>query len=89
MRSLFLNVRRNRSFQTSFVRRTKPVRITICSFVLCKPARARKLTTSTENEEDHLAESIDRLYDLQIYPFTALELSSTVDEGMVAEVRPH
>lgn len=40
----------------------------------------------TEEEEDHLIESIDRLYDLQNYPFTALELSSTVDEEQVADV---
>jgi uncharacterized protein with ParB-like and HNH nuclease domain len=36
--------------------------------------------------EDRLTESIDRLYDLQNYPFTALELSTTVDEEDVAEV---
>lgn len=40
----------------------------------------------TIDEEDHLIESIDRLYDLQNYPFTALELSSTVDEEQVADV---
>ena len=49
-------------------------------------ARMRQGREVTEAEEDHLAESIDRLYDLQSYPFTALELSSTVDEEMVAEV---
>ena len=37
-------------------------------------------------EEDRLTEAIDRLYDLQNYPFTALELSTTVDEEHVAEV---
>jgi len=40
----------------------------------------------TEEEEDSLTESIDRLYDLHNYPFTALELSSTVNEENVAEV---
>jgi hypothetical protein len=40
----------------------------------------------SEDEEDHLIEAIDRLYDLQNYPFTALELSSTVDEEQVADV---
>lgn len=40
----------------------------------------------TEDDEDHLTEAIDRLYDLQSYPFTALELSSTIDEEKVAEV---
>lgn len=39
-----------------------------------------------EDEEDDLSESIDRLYDLQDYPFRALELSSTVNEENVAEV---
>lgn len=39
-----------------------------------------------EDEEDELSEKIDRLYDLQDYPFRALELSSTVDEENVAEV---
>lgn len=40
----------------------------------------------TEDEEDDLIEAIDRLYDLQNYPFTALELSATVDEEQVADV---
>ncbi|MFH1634892.1 MAG: DUF262 domain-containing protein, partial [Chloroflexota bacterium] len=40
----------------------------------------------SEDEEDMLSEAIDRLYDLQTYPFTALELSSTVDEENVADV---
>lgn len=49
-------------------------------------SRLRLSREVTEDEEDRLHESIDRLYDLQNYPFTALELSSTVDEEMVAEV---
>lgn len=40
----------------------------------------------SDDEEDHLTEAIDRLYDLQSYPFTALELSGTIDEEKVAEV---
>lgn len=40
----------------------------------------------SEAEEDELSERIDRLYDLQNYPFTALELSSSVDEEQVADV---
>ena len=40
----------------------------------------------SDDEEDELTESIDRLYDLQNYPFTALELSSSVDEEQVADV---
>ena len=49
-------------------------------------ARMRSSRTVTEVEEDSLNESIDRLYDLHSYPFTALELSSTVDEEQVADV---
>lgn len=40
----------------------------------------------SEEMEDRLFESIDHLYDLQAYPFTALELSRTVDEQDVADV---
>lgn len=49
-------------------------------------AKLRTSRTVTDEEEDELSESIDRLYDLQSYPFTALELSSTVDEEQVADV---
>lgn len=48
--------------------------------------RLRASRDVSEEEEDHLTEAIDRLYDLQSYPFTALELSSTIDEEKVAEV---
>lgn len=48
--------------------------------------RLRQTREVTENEEDDLHEAIDQLYDLQNYPFTAMELSSTVDEEAVAEV---
>jgi hypothetical protein len=40
----------------------------------------------SEQEEDHLIEAIDGLYDLHSYPFTALELSAQVDEEQVDEV---
>lgn len=40
----------------------------------------------TEDQEDELTESIDRLFDLQNYPFTALELSPSVSEEQVSEV---
>ncbi len=40
----------------------------------------------SEDEEDFLTENIDRLYDIQKYPFTAMELSSNIDEEQVAEV---
>jgi hypothetical protein len=49
-------------------------------------ARLNEYRPLSEDEEDHLIEAIDRLYDLQNYPFTALELSSTVDEEQVADV---
>jgi len=37
-------------------------------------------------EEEQFSVAIDRLFDLRNYPFTALELPSTVDEEQVAEV---
>ena len=40
----------------------------------------------TENQRDHLEEAIDRLYDLQNYPFKVLELGANVDEEQVADV---
>lgn len=40
----------------------------------------------TEDEEKRLAYAISRLDDLRSYPFTALELSSAVDEEQIAEV---
>lgn len=49
-------------------------------------ARLRQHREVSDEEEDTLTESIDRLYDLHNYPFTALELSSAVDEEQVAEV---
>ena len=49
-------------------------------------ARLKTSRSLTEDDEDTLNETIDRLYDLHSYPFTALELSSTVDEEQVADV---
>lgn len=46
----------------------------------------RQYRQVTDDEEDELIESIDRLYDLQNYPFTALELSHSVEEEQVADV---
>jgi hypothetical protein len=40
----------------------------------------------TDDEEDHLCEQIDRLYDFQSYPFTALELAPNVNKEQVADV---
>ena len=48
--------------------------------------RLRAVRVVSDEEEDDLHEAIDRLYDLQNYPFTALELSHTVDEQQVADV---
>jgi hypothetical protein len=39
-----------------------------------------------DDEKDYIVESIDRLKDLQNYPFHAIELDRTVDEEHVAEV---
>ncbi len=49
-------------------------------------ARLRGYRQVSQEEEDALAEAIDRLYDLQNYPFTALELSPTLAEEQVADV---
>ena len=49
-------------------------------------AKLRESREVCDDEEDHLCEQIDRLYDLQSYPFTALELSPNVDEEQVADV---
>ena len=46
----------------------------------------RKSRQVDEKEEDDLVESIDHLYDVQNYPFTAMELSSTVNEEQVSDV---
>lgn len=48
-----------------------------------KLRRARALS---EQEEDDITEAIDRLYDLQDYPLTVLELATSVPEEQVAEV---
>ena len=40
----------------------------------------------TDEGEDLICENIDRLYDLQNYPFTAMEVSHTVDEEQVSDI---
>lgn len=40
----------------------------------------------TEEEEELIAHNLDRLFDLQKYPFTALEIAPTVDEEQVADI---
>ena len=42
--------------------------------------------TRTPEDEDLIANNIDRLFDLQKYPFTALEIAPTVDEEQVADI---
>ena len=47
--------------------------------------RLRQSRPVSDAEEDQLIETIDRLYDLQNYPLTVLELSFTVPEEQVAK----
>lgn len=49
-------------------------------------SRLRGHREVSDEEEDNLIEAIDHLYDLQNYPFTALELSPSLVEEEVAEV---
>lgn len=37
-------------------------------------------------EEEQISHNLDRLFDLQKYPFTALEIAATVDEEQVADI---
>ncbi len=49
-------------------------------------AGLRQSRELTDDEEHQYAQAIDRLYDLQNYPFTALEISGAVDEEKVADI---
>lgn len=40
----------------------------------------------TDDEEELISHNLDRLFDLQKYPFTALEIAPTVDEEQVADI---
>jgi hypothetical protein len=40
----------------------------------------------TPEDEERVAHNLDRLFDLQKYPFTALEIAPTVDEEQVADI---
>lgn len=40
----------------------------------------------SKEDEDTIAHNLDRLFDLQKYPFTALEIAPTVDEEQVADI---
>jgi hypothetical protein len=57
-------------------------RATIKSYL----ARLRERRQVDDVEEERLEEAIDRLYDLQHYPFTVFELSSAADDEQVAEI---
>lgn len=46
----------------------------------------REKVTLTEDEEEAISHNLDRLFDLQKYPFTALEIAPTVDEEQVADI---
>lgn len=49
-------------------------------------ANLRKYREVDDNEEDSIDQAINKLVDLGKYPFSVLELSSSVDEEQVAEV---
>jgi hypothetical protein len=48
--------------------------------------QASKKTPLTEAEEEDVAHNLDRLFDLEKYPFTALEIAASVDEEQVADI---
>ncbi|MCB1545170.1 MAG: DUF262 domain-containing protein [Methylobacteriaceae bacterium] len=45
-----------------------------------------KKAALTDDEEEEIAHNLDNLFDLQRYPFTALEIAPTVDEEEVADI---
>jgi len=55
-------------------------------FVRTYIARLQQSRPVSEDEADNLSEKIDRLFDLQKYPFTAMEISSTVNEEQVSDI---
>lgn len=46
----------------------------------------KEKTTVADEEEELISHNLDRLFDLQKYPFTALEIASSVDEEQVADI---
>ena len=42
--------------------------------------------TLTDTEKENISHNLDRLFDLQKYPFSALEIASTVEEEQVADI---
>lgn len=53
---------------------------------LQKLRQGRQGTELSDEDEAQISEAIERLYDLANYPFTAMEISSTVDEEQVSEI---
>jgi hypothetical protein len=47
---------------------------------------ADQKATLTDDEKENISHNLDRLFDLQKYPFTALEIAPTVDEEQVADI---
>lgn len=48
--------------------------------------QASRKAPLSDDEEEFVAHNLDRLFDLQKYPFTALEIASSVDEEQVADI---
>jgi hypothetical protein len=46
----------------------------------------REKAELNDSEEEQISHNLDRLFDLQKYPFTALEIAPTVDEEQVADI---
>lgn len=49
-------------------------------------ARLAQKGALSEEEEEAIAHNLDRLFDLQKFPFTALEIAPSVDEEQVADI---
>lgn len=49
-------------------------------------AKLSEKSTLTSDTEEDIAHNLDRLIDLQKYPFTALEIAASVDEEQVADI---
>jgi hypothetical protein len=48
--------------------------------------RLNQRTPLTDEEEESISHNLDRLFDLQKFPFTALEIAPSVDEEQVADI---
>jgi len=48
--------------------------------------KLREKREISDEEEEIISHNLDRLFDLQKYPFTALEIASSVDEEQVADI---